>query len=91
MPAAAQAWRTDRCNDSRACISPTRTMLLGPARRDGQQVGFIAYGAGGLGTAAVDAEIVGHEIIFSTEQLPVGVSCRRGLQSLTRGKPRLLR
>jgi hypothetical protein len=38
-----------------------------------QQLQFIADRTRGLGTAAVDAEKVGHRIIFSTEQLVVAV------------------
>jgi hypothetical protein len=56
---------------------------------------FIAYGAGGLRTSAVDAEIVGHGLVLTQSccQLAVAGRCspaRRGLQSLTRGKARLL-
>ena len=40
----------------------------------GEQVRLIAHRAGGLGTAAVDSEKVGHEIIFSTEQVLAAVA-----------------
>ena len=90
MPAAAHAWRTDCCSDSRACASPTRTILLGPAVAVASSMRFIAHRAGGLRAAAVDAEIVGHVLFLTQSRLPVTsralTACRRGLQSLTRGK-----
>src|ERR1700733_5793696 len=51
-----------------------------PRGRDGQQLRFIADRASGLSTAAVDAQIVGHEllltqIIFNTDQSAV-TCCR---------------
>jgi hypothetical protein len=46
---------------------------------------LVAHCTRGFSTAAVDAEIVRHWIIFSTEPLSGWLASSRGLQSLTPG------